>query len=557
MQSESAARLEPSFVKEVQWGKRIKQKREVDHTTSPSLAREFNIVTFFKQSSTTRPGLPYKWIVALVVMFGAFMTILDQTIVNIALPRLQTAFHAPLNVAQWSITAYILTQGVMTPTTAFFVNWLGARRFYLLALSIFTVGSALCGLAWSLPVLIIFRIVQGVGGAFLFPVSVTLIYREFPPQQRGLASAVLGVAALLAPAVGPTLGGYLITYADWPFIFFINVPLGIVGVVLGLWLLREGRSETRTRFDVPGFLLAASGLVAILYALSDASTDGWNSLTVTGLLGSGLLLLCGFVATELWRVKQERAVLLDLRLFTNSPFLFSNIASALITFVFFGGLFLFPIYLQNLRGLNAFQSGLLLLPQAFASIIVALLSGRLVDRFGARPVVLPGLLIMALTLWQCAFLQLTTAFGWLEVLFVLRGIALGLIIQPLNAAALQDMRPQQFAQASSLYTVIRFVSTSLGIAVLATLVQSQTKAYSGELGKQALSHHSRIGVLGTIGHQATMLALQNAFWLSIFVALGGVMAGAFIRPRRVQTSSAPDGQKEEEEFAVHSAMLME
>lgn len=508
-------------------------------------------MAFPTRASTTRQGLPYKWIVILVVVFGAFMTILDQTIVNIALPRLQTAFHAPLNMVQWSITAYILTQGVMTPTTAFFVDRMGGKRFYLLALGIFTIGSALCGLAWSLPALIIFRILQGVGGAFLYPVAITLVYREFPPQQRGIASAALGVAALLAPAIGPTLGGYLVTYSDWPYIFFINVPLGIIGIILGIWLLREIRSETQTRFDLAGFLLAASGLTALLYALSDASTDGWGSLKIIGLLVVSLLLLSAFVVTELWRVRRSRAVLLDLRLFTNSPFLFSNLASALITFVFFGGLFLFPIYLQNLRGLSALQSGLLLLPQAFASICMALLGGRLVDRFGARPVVIPGLLIMTFTLWQCANLQLSTSFWWLIVLYLLRGVALGLIIQPLNASALQDMRPHQFAQASSLYNVIRFVSTSLGIAILATLIQSQTKTYASELIKQALRNHSGSSVMRLIENQAMMQALQDAFWLSVVVALAGVLAGAFIRSRRVHDLS------KEEELTLRSAMMVE
>lgn len=506
---------------------------------------------FPTRTSMAQPRMSYKWIVILVVVFGAFMTILDQTIVNIALPRLQTVFHAPLNVVQGSITAYVLTQGVMTPATAFFVDRLGGKRFYLLALSLFTLGSALCGLAWSLPTLIIFRIVQGVGGAFLYPVAVTLVYREFPPQQRGMATAALGVAALLAPAIGPTLGGYLVTYSDWPYIFFINVPLGIIGSILGIWLLREVRSETRTRFDPIGFLLAASGLTALLYALSDASTDGWGSLKIRSLLLASVLLLSAFVVIELWRVRHNRAVLLDLRLFATSSFLFSNLASSLMTFVFFGGLFLFPIYLQNLRGLTALQSGLLLLPQAFASICMALIAGRLLDRFGARPLVIPGLIILTFSLWQCANLQLSTSFWWLIVLYFLRGVALGLIIQPLNASALQDMRPQQLAQASSLYTVIRFVSTSLGVAILATLIQSQTKMHIGELARQALRNHRDVGVTPLMANQAMMQALQDAFWISVVVALLAVVAGAFIRSHRVLDRS------QEEAIALRAAMVAE
>ncbi len=502
--------------------------------------------------------IQYKWIVTLVVIFGAFMSILDQTIVNIAIPRLQSAFGADLNGVQWVLTAYILTQGIVTPATAFFANRLGTKRYYVLALAIFTAGSALCGLAWSLPVLIVFRVLQGVGGAALFPLAITLLYREFPPQQRGLASGMLGIAALLAPAVGPTLGGYFVTYVNWQLIFFINVPIGIVGILLAIVLLREVQAETRVQFDVPGFVLAATGLAFVLYALSDASTDGWGSGKVLGFLLGGLLLLGCFVFVELDLARREKQPLLDLRLYANGPFLTSNITNVLITFAFFGGIFLFPIYLQNLRGLNAFSAGLLLLPQAFASLITALLGGRVVDRFGVRVVVIPGLVLLAFATWQLTYLTLDTPYGWLQVLFVIRGLALGLIIQPLNVSALSGIHPRQFAHASSLYTVLRFVSTSLGIAVLATLVQTQAKIHSGHLAEQVtpasplgqlVSHLQSLLVqhgasLADAGNAALqeiarlvqksgyMLAIQDAFWFVLFVLIAAMIAACFIRMQK-------------------------
>ncbi len=502
-------------------------------------------------------GLPYKWIVAIVVIFGAFMSVLDQTIVNIAIPRLQNAFGADLNSVQWVLTAYILTQGVVTPTTGFLAERVGTKRSYIIALAIFTAGSALCGLAWNLPILIVFRILQGIGGAFLFPLSITLLYREFPPQQRGLASGIFGIAALLAPAVGPTLGGYFVTYADWPLIFFVNVPVGILAVILGILLLREIPSERRVSFDLPGFALAAGGLTALLYALSDVSTDGWSSAKVVGLLIAGFLILCLFVVVELRIARRGGQPLVDLRLFANGPFLSSNVTNALMTFAFFGGLFIFPIYLQNLRSLNAFQAGLLLLPQAFASIVAALVGGRLVDRIGVRPVILPGLLILAFATWQLTSLTLDTTYSWLQVLFFLRGLALGLIIQPLTVSALAEIQPRQFAQASSLNTVVRFVSTSLGIAVLATLVQTQNKVHFNHLRDQMTSTSSTAQLLarlqasfmargiamqkaramglqiivGQIRRLSYMLALQDAFWVILLVILLAFASAFFIRSR--------------------------
>ena len=540
------------------------------------------------QATAQSSGVAYKWIVALVVIFGAFMSILDQTIVNIAIPRLQSAFGADLNGVQWVLTAYILTQGVVTPTTAFFANRIGIKRFYIIALSLFTFGSALCGLAWSLPILLLFRVIQGIGGAFLFPVAITLLYQEFPPNQRGLASGVFGIAALLAPAVGPTLGGYIVTYADWPLIFFINVPIGILGVVLAIFLLREVREDARTSFDVIGFALAAIGLASVLYALSDASTDGWSSTKVLALLIGGGMVLVAFVFVEMAMSRRERQPLVDLRLFANLPFLTSNIANILITFAFFGGLFIFPVYLQNLRGLSAFQAGLLLLPQAFASIVSALIGGRIVDRVGVRVVIIPGLLALAFTLWQFTSLTLNAPFAWLQLMFVLRGIALGLIIQPLNVSALSEINPRRFAQASSLYTVVRFVSTSLGIAVLATLVQSQAKVHYSHLAEQ-VTPASPLGqlvarlqqyfftrgmplqntraaaiqeVIRLVQRQGYLLSLQDAFRLTLIIILAAIVATLFIRTRRPQTTNqAAQGDipktAEEEREALRQAVIME
>src|SRR5579883_3064330 len=207
-----------------------------------------------------RGRLAYKWIVAMVVILGVFMSILDQTIVNIAIPRLQTAFGADIHSVQWVLTAYILTQGVVTPTAAFFSDRFGIKRFYIISLAAFTIGSALCGLSWSLPVLILFRILQGAGGAALFPLSITMLFLEFPPQARVTAMGFFGIPALLAPAIGPTFGGYLVTYAGWQFIFYINVPVGILAVILCTLLLRDYRPEARPGFDIPGFISSAAGL---------------------------------------------------------------------------------------------------------------------------------------------------------------------------------------------------------------------------------------------------------------------------------------------------------
>ncbi len=530
-------------------------------------------------------GLPYKWIVAIVVIFGVFMSVVDTTIVTIAIPRFQTAFGAGLTDVQWVLTAYTLTLGVVTPTTAFFADRLGTKSFWLIALAVFTAGSALCGLAWSLPALIFFRIVQAVGGAFLFPLAVTQLYRAFPLEERGLAGGVFAMAALLAPAVGPVLGGYFITYASWQLIFFINIPVGIVGLLLGIVLLREVPSASRTPFDLPGFLLVASGLIGVLYALSDASTDGWGSGKVLGFLVGGLLVLVLFVIVELTIARRGGHPLVDLRLFTNGPFLSSNLVSALLTFAFFGGFFLVPVYWQNLRGLSAYQTGLLLLPFAFASMVAALVGGRLVDRIGVRWVVLPGMLLLAYSTWQFASVTLTTPYWQWQLLLVVRGVGFGLVLQPLSVAALSRIRPERFPLASSLYTVIRFVFSSLGVAVLATLVQTQTKVHYTLLA-ELVTPASRFGqslirlqtlylaqgadrirageaaiqqVIQLIERQAAVLAIQDAFWLSLLALLLALIPVFFVPAQRlaeaVPTARPSTEIQEEEERELEVALV--
>jgi EmrB/QacA subfamily drug resistance transporter len=534
-----------------------------------------------------RPArLEYKWIVALIVIFGVFMSILDQTIVNIAIPRLQTAFGADIHSVQWVLTAYILTQGVITPTAGYFSDRFGIKRFYMISLSAFTIGSALCGLAWSLPALIFFRILQGAGGAALFPLSITLLFREFPPQERGMAMGTFGIPALLAPALGPTLGGYLVTYAGWQSIFYINLPIGILAVILVSIFIREADTHVGLRFDFVGFVLAALGLATLLYGLSDASTDGWGSTKVLGFLISGVVVLTLFVIAELIIVSREGQPLLDLRLFRNGPFRTSIIASLFVIFSLFGGVFLLPIYLQNLRGQSAFQAGLILLPQAFASMVSVLVGGRLVDRIGVRAVMIPGLIILGIATWQLAFITIYSPFWWIQAMLIIRGLGLGLCIQPLTVAGLAEISPRQLAQASSLNTVARAVSSSLGIAVLATLVQTQAQVHFGHLAEKVIPT-SPLGrlvvglqaafvargadimqaktaaiqvVTGLLQRQAFILAIQDAFTFSFVVVILAIIAVLFVRPTRRPArvpQAAPRQDEAAEEIDVGRLVLVD
>jgi DHA2 family multidrug resistance protein len=519
-------------------------------------------------------GLAYKWVVAGVVVFGIFMSVLDSTIVNIAVPRLQGVFGASLSSVQWVLTGYTLAQGVATPLTAFLSDRIGIKRFYLIALAAFTIGSALCGLALNLPMLIVFRIIQGAGGASLSPLAITLLYREFPPQERGMAMGLLGVPILLAPAFGPTLGGYLVTFASWQLIFYINVPIGILGIILGMLFLREGERSRRTRFDLSGFVLSTSGLALLLYGLSDASTDGWGSSKVLGCLISGVLLLTIFVFVELDLAKHEQQPLLDLGVFSNRIFSTSMFASLLVIFALYGGLFLVPVYLQELRQMNAFQAGLVLLPQALASMVAVVVGGRLVDKIGVRAVVIPGLIILGIASWQFTFITVNSPVDSLQFSLILRGLGIGLCVQPLMVSALADIAPRRLAQASSVSTVVRFVGSSLGVAVLSTMVQTQSSIHYSHLAEQVTANSPLARVIGElqaffisrgaslsaarsaalqliggeIHLQSYLLAIHDAFWFTLALAIAASVASLFVGSgRKAAQQGLPRTQEEEEE----------
>lgn len=534
------------------------------------------------QAKQRSEGLSYKWILTMVVVLGAFMSVLDSTIVNIALPRLETAFGANVDSVQWVLTGYTLAQGVAIPLAAYMADRFGIKQFYIFSLASFTLGSALCGLSTSLPMLILFRVIQGLGGAALMPLSLTLLFQVFPHEERGSAMGAFGVPVLLAPAIGPTLGGYLVTFSGWQLIFYINVPIGILAVLLSTIFIRGSRSEKRPRFDVLGFIFVAVGLATGLYGLSSTSSDGWGSGTVIGFLGAGVASLIIFTIIELSISKRGGQPLLKLNLLGNGPFGVSTIARILITFGLFGSLFLLPLYLQNIRGLSAYQAGLVLLPQALAAMVSTVIAGRLVDKIGVKAVMIPGLLIICVSMWFMTFIDSHTSYGWFQVLLILNGLALGSCMQPLSVAMMIDIQPRDLAQASSLSNVARAVASSLGIAVLATVVSSQTTLHYGHLAEQVTPFSKLGGMIYAfqvyfVAHgaslqaahvaslqyvslllksQAFILALQDAFRITIVAILVTIVVVLLIRTKKKpvtgEAQASPEAQKKMEEARMEA-----
>ena len=416
----------------------------------------------------------------LVLVVGMFMTMLDSSIVNVAIPTIQNQFGGTTAEIAWVTTSYSLVLGVVVPTTAWLGDRFGLGRLYTVSLITFAAASALCGIAWSLPSLIAFRVLQAIPGGILPAITMTMIYRIVPPGKIGSAMGIYGVGVITAPALGPTLGGYIVEYVDWRIIFYINVPVAVVGVVLALWMLPKFASRPTYRFDVAGFITVACGLVPLLLAFAQGASWGWTSYPILGLLAGGVLSLAAFVFVEL----EVEHPLLNLDVFRNWPFVNSLLIITVQTIGMFATLFYIPVFLQSAMGLGALDAGLMVLPQALVMTVMAPVSGRLYDRFGPRWLVFSGLLIAAYATWLMSGLNLNTSRGEIIWWTCLRAVGMGLGMMSVQASGLSALKPEQTNSGTAINNVVQRVSAALGLAALSawvTLLQAQLLADRGAL----------------------------------------------------------------------------
>ena len=426
-----------------------------------------------EQRTSAGAGDRYKWVAAPVVLVGAVMVILDQTVVNVALPTLQKDFNVSLTQIQWVVTAYSLALAAVIPMSGWLSDRYGAKRVFFTTQLLFTCSSALCGLAWSHASLIGFRVLQGLGGGMIMPIGMAMLMSISRPEERGRLMSVMGVPMLIAPVLGPTLGGWLVQSVSWRLIFYINVPIGIAGCILTAFLLRPTPTQADAgRVDFFGLLLVTPAVGGMVYGLSQPSTYGWDSVqTLLPLLG-GLVLLIAFCAYEL---RQDRP-LIDIRVFRDAAFSAAIGLGFLVGFALFAAMVLMPLFLQQVQGYGPYDAGLILAAQGLSAAMVMPLSGRLTDRFGASRVVPIGLAIVTGgTVWMTTLAASTPA--WQVALMVgLRGIGMGCTMMPAMSSAYVTLQPRQIARATSVANVVQRVAAALGVAVMATILSNRITA---------------------------------------------------------------------------------
>jgi EmrB/QacA subfamily drug resistance transporter len=441
---------------------------------------------------------PWVWKVAAIVIVGSIMSILDTTIVNVALQRLGTELHSSISGIQWVVTGYLLSLAAVIPVTGWAARRFGAKAIYLTSLVLFTAGSALCGLAATSGELIGFRVLQGVGGGMIMPVGQLMMATAAGPKRMGRVMSVMAVPAMLAPIFGPAIGGLIIDNASWRWIFYVNVPIGILAVVLAQRGLPSVSRSPAGRFDFRGLLLTATGMPAITYGLAEiGSTGGFSSPKVIVPLVAGAALTALFIV----HAAHAEKPLLDVRLYAKRTFSAASITTFCLGAALFGAMILMPLYYQQVRGESVLATGLLVGPQGLGAALVMPISGRLTDRLGGGVLALFGVTLTTLATIPFGLIGAHTPIAALSGWMFIRGIGIGFAFMPAMAAAFAALKPHELSDATPQMNVLQRLGGSIGTAVLAVVLQ---RAIAG------LGHPPSVaGVAGAYG---------TAFWWSMGIS---------------------------------------
>ena len=414
--------------------------------------------------------------VGVVFVLAMFMNIMDVTIVNVALPDIGRELHVgPTQVSAIAI-GYLVSLAVVIPASGWIGDRFGSKRVLLIAIVLFTVASALCGLAQNLGELVGFRVLQGVGGGMLTPVGMAMLFRVFPPAERVRASSILVVPTAMAPALGPVLGGLLVTDLSWRWVFFVNLPIGAIAIVFGLLFLQEQKTEHPGRFDVVGFVLSGIGFAGLMYGISEGPERGWSDPLVMATIVVGVVLIVALVRNQL----RTAEPLLRLNLFGDRLFRSSNVVIFLGTAAFLGVLYVSALFFQDGLGLTALNSGLSTFPEAIGVMIGAQSATRLLyPRFGPRRLMTGGLIGVAAVMALMSLVDSRADLWWMRVLMFFLGLAMSHVFVPTQAATFARISPADTGRASTLFNAIRQLGGAVGVAVLtSSLAAVGTKTYS-------------------------------------------------------------------------------
>ncbi len=492
-----------------------------------------------------------RWWTLGAMCFALFMIMLDNTVVNVALPSIQRDLDASISSLEWTVNAYTLTFAVLLVTGGRLGDIFGRRRMFLFGVVVFAVSSAAIGLSPDQAWLVGGRAIQGIGAAFMMPATLSIISNAFPPEERGRAIGTWAGVSALALAIGPVVGGALTEHVSWRAIFFINLPVAVLAVVVTLFATRESRDETVARtVDFPGIAALSTGLTALVLALVEGNAWGWGSPEIIALLAASVIGLVGFFVIE----RRVRAPMIDIDQLRSATFLGANLVGFVISFAMLAVFFFVALYMQNLLDYSPLEAGVRFLPATLIIIVTAPISGRLADRFGPRPLIVAGMVLLSISLFIQTHISETSGYGLLLPAFMVMGLGIGLTMSPMSTAAMNAVSPEKAGAASGVLSMSRMVGGTFGIAVLGALFQSLASSRLADtLAGVPVSAGQRESMVENLasgggaavknldpalaqrvaaaGRDAFLYALSKGMLLSVGVAIAGIaIAAVLIRP---------------------------
>jgi EmrB/QacA subfamily drug resistance transporter len=477
--------------------------------------------------------------IAAVFVLGSFMSILDSTIVNVAIKHLSRNFNSPLATIQWVSTGYILALATVIPVTGWAADRFGTKRLYITSIILFVVGSALSGAAWSAGSLIVFRLLQGVGGGMIFPAGMTILTHAAGPSRIGRVMGIVGVPTLLGPILGPITGGYFVDFVSWRWIFFINLPIGAVAVFAAARILEADEPKPHDKLDWTGLLLLSPGLAAFVYGLAHLASGGVFSIETVSAVAIGLALVLGFIL----HARNRKSALIDVGLFARHPVNASAITTFLIGSSLFGLSFVTPLYLQTVHGKSAFDAGLLIAVQGLGAMITMPIAGRLTDKIGVGKIVLVGLTLFALGVLGLSQTSGAAPIWQVKLTLFIIGLGSGSSIMPAMSGALGVLRRDEVARATSGLNVVLRVGASIGTALLAVVLTHELSRLLGSTGNEG-SGLNAVRSIPTAGQIQTMAVLGRAFGHTFLWSFGTVVlafvAALFLPRKRIEPALGAD-----------------
>ena len=459
-----------------------------------------------------------------IALAGMMITMLNNSIINIALPQIMDQFHIDASTAQWLSTGYMLVVGILVPVSAFLVQRFSYKQLFIAAMSFFTVGSIVCALSPSFNILMPGRILQALGGGILMPLSMNIFMAAFPVEKRGSAMGILGLGLILAPALGPTISGYFVQYYNWDIMFYIMFFISIIILVVASLFFKFEHKRIDVKLDIFGVILSTIGFSSLLYGVSNLSSKGFNNPEVYVFLIIAVIILTFF---SFYQLKKYNP-LLDLKIFKDFNFSYTLIVNIIIQIALYGAMILLPIYLQTVRGFSALDSGFLLMPGSLLMGILGVFTGKLFDKYGIRPLAIIGMAIMTVVSYAFSKLSMDISYTSLMLLYMARSFGMSFVVMTVSTAGLANIRRELIPHANALTNTLRQIASSIGTAVLVIIMSNQAKQYikficvSGSLD-------------GDSSKLATLHGINTAFSVAMYIsALALVMSFFFKKPKRMQ-----------------------